>query len=112
MELSVTQLVAPIKRYPPQTLPSIVFEGSPGRLERESYSDDTLLDIGNNGSSTRRYSLPDVTSSLSDITLSSAPEVTYGMRPRMAWLYRYILCVHFDLPVIESNISKSFNNQY
>lgn len=90
IEIRVTQLVAPIKRYRSEGLPQLVFEGQEQRIDGQSFSDDSLLDCKNvNGSSERRYSLPDVTSSLPDMTSSSIPEVTYGMRPRMAWLCRY-----------------------
>lgn len=85
IDLRVTQLIPPLTRYRSEEWPPIVFEGK----RRGHHSNDSLFDFRGCDNDSRRFSLPEVTSSLPEVTSASTPEITYGMRPRMAWLYRY-----------------------
>ncbi|KAL4217494.1 hypothetical protein ACF0H5_023943 [Mactra antiquata] len=97
MELMVTKLKPPFLRHHSEPLPKIVFSNADKENEKPRQRDDAddaiddlsdlneefdddfeseLDGIGKNG----RFSLPDVHDAL--------PEVTYGLKPRTAWMYR------------------------
>lgn len=98
MEIRVTQLRTPIIRQKPTQIPQIIFtkaddsdisgisrdqdSDSDVDGEREIVSDLETLFSEENDIIERKHSLPEVTTFL--------PEVTYGLKPRTAWMYRYM----------------------
>lgn len=97
------QLRTPFVRNNSDPLPRILFTNEKGDSfiipsgdsdsEAESGSDpnydfnDEVLYAEDNEISKRKYSLPEINGVLPDCN-NSLPEVTYGIRPRMSWMYR------------------------
>lgn len=97
------QLRTPFVRNNSDPLPRILFTNEKGDSfiipsgdsdsEVETGSDrdydfnDEVLYAEDNEISKRKYSLPEINGVLPDCN-NSLPEVTYGIRPRMSWMYR------------------------
>lgn len=97
IEIMVTKIRPPLIRHHSEPLPKIIFTNA----DKENFnindgikedSGDDLSDCGEDddefgevdideNTGTGRISFPEMTDAL--------PEVTYGLKPRTAWMYRY-----------------------